>query len=75
MARNEKTLREHMGDQGWRWLRYPYLREGDTLEKRRAVRHALGERGYRIAQVTMSFDDWAYNGPTRVAWRRQTRAR
>ena len=63
VARNEKTLREHMGDEGWRWLRYPYLREGDTLEKRRAVRHALGERGYRIAQVTMSFDDWAYNGP------------
>jgi peptidoglycan/xylan/chitin deacetylase (PgdA/CDA1 family) len=63
VARNEMALREHMGDQGWRWLRYPYLREGDTLEKRRAVRHALGERGYRIAQVTMSFDDWAYNDP------------
>jgi peptidoglycan/xylan/chitin deacetylase (PgdA/CDA1 family) len=63
LARNEPALREHMGEAGWRWLRYPYLREGDTLEKRRAVRRAIAERGYRIAQVTANFDDWAYNDP------------
>ena len=25
----------------WHWLRYPYLHEGDTVEKRRAVRAYL----------------------------------
>jgi peptidoglycan/xylan/chitin deacetylase (PgdA/CDA1 family) len=60
---NEPILREHMGAEGWRWLRYPYLREGDTLEKRRAVSRFLGEQGYRVAHVTISFDDWAYNDP------------
>ena len=31
--------------------------------KRRAVRRSLGEQKYRIAQVTMNFDDYAYNDP------------
>ena len=59
----EPVLREHMDGDGFRFLRYPYLREGDTLAKRRAVRQALRERGYRIAQVTANFDDWAFNDP------------
>lgn len=46
---------------GWRWFRYPYLREGDTLAKRRTVRAALGERGYRIAQVTLDYEDYLWN--------------
>ena len=37
----------------WRWFRYPYLHEGDTLEKRRAVRAFLASSGYRIAQTTI----------------------
>jgi peptidoglycan/xylan/chitin deacetylase (PgdA/CDA1 family) len=45
----------------WRWLRYPYLREGDTLEKRRAVRAQLRERGYRMAQVTLDYEDYLWN--------------
>jgi peptidoglycan/xylan/chitin deacetylase (PgdA/CDA1 family) len=45
----------------WRWLRFPFLREGDTLEKRRAVRSALHERGYRIAEVTLDFGDYLWN--------------
>ena len=60
---DEATLRAQMGDHGWRWLRYPFLHEGDTLEKRRAVRSFLADRGYRVAQVTMNFDDYAYNEP------------
>src|SRR5208282_2896898 len=27
----------------WHWLRYPYLHEGDTVEKRRAVREYLNK--------------------------------
>jgi peptidoglycan/xylan/chitin deacetylase (PgdA/CDA1 family) len=47
----------------WRWLRYPYLREGDTVEKRRQVRIALHDRGYRVAQVTLDFEDYLWNTP------------
>jgi homoserine O-acetyltransferase len=63
VAANERVLAAKMEKQDWKWLRYPYLREGDTLEKRRAVRAALERRGYRVAQVTVSFDDYAYNAP------------
>jgi peptidoglycan/xylan/chitin deacetylase (PgdA/CDA1 family) len=60
---NEPILQELMGNEDWHWFRYPYLREGESLEKRNAVRKLLQERGYRIAQVTIDFSDWAYNGP------------
>lgn len=45
----------------WRWLRYPYLHEGDTVEKRRVVRAYLKTRGYRIAQVTLDWEDYLWN--------------
>ena len=60
---NEQALRESMGDGDWHWFRYPYLREGETLEKRRAVARFLKDQGYRVAQVTLNFDDCAYNDP------------
>src|SRR5271163_3805794 len=52
-------LLSNKGD--WRWLRYPFLREGETLEKRRAVRAYLKARGYRIAQVTLDWEDYLWN--------------
>ena len=45
----------------WHWFRYPYLREGDTVEKRRGVRAYLKARGYRIAQVTLDWEDYLWN--------------
>jgi peptidoglycan/xylan/chitin deacetylase (PgdA/CDA1 family) len=60
---NEATLTRYMPGQDWHWLRYPYLREGDTPEKYRAVRRFLNEHHYRVAQVTLSFNDYAYNEP------------
>ncbi len=58
---NEATLRTYMGDGDWHWLRYPYLREGDTPQKRQAVAAFLKDHGYRVAEATLNFDDWAYN--------------
>jgi len=46
----------------WHWLRYPYLHEGDTVEKRRAVREYLNKHGYKIAQVTLDWEDYLWNG-------------
>ena len=57
---NEPVL-ELLTRDGWRWFRYPFLREGDTLEKRHAVRKDLQERGYRIAQVTIDWEDYLWN--------------
>jgi len=45
----------------WHWFRYPFLHEGDTVEKRRAVRAYLNARGYKIAQVTLDWEDYLWN--------------
>jgi len=59
---NEPAL-ELLGakDQNWHWLRYPFLREGDTVEKRRAIRAYLQAHRYRIAQVTLDWEDYLWN--------------
>jgi peptidoglycan/xylan/chitin deacetylase (PgdA/CDA1 family) len=63
IAQNEPMLKELMAGQDWRWLRYPFLSEGDTPEKRLAVRGWLAANHYKIASVTMSFGDWAFSDP------------
>jgi peptidoglycan/xylan/chitin deacetylase (PgdA/CDA1 family) len=63
IEKNEQTLKLLMGANDWHWFRYPYLWEGDTPEKRHAARSYLKEHGYHIAQVTMDFEDYAWNGP------------
>lgn len=63
IAQNEPMLKDLMGAKDWRWLRYPFLSEGDTPEKRLAVRSWLAANHYRIASVTMSFGDYAFNEP------------
>jgi peptidoglycan/xylan/chitin deacetylase (PgdA/CDA1 family) len=60
---NEKTLQASMASNDWHWFRYPYLREGETADKRHAVSAFLKDQGYRVAEVTLSFDDYAYNDP------------
>lgn len=60
---NEQALRSLMGKDDWHWFRYPFLWEGETLEKRDAVRAYLKDHGYRVAQVTLDFEDYAWNAP------------
>jgi peptidoglycan/xylan/chitin deacetylase (PgdA/CDA1 family) len=62
LEQNEPTL-ELLARPGqdWRWLRYPFLHEGDTVEKRRAVRSYLKVHGYKIAQVTIDWEDYLWN--------------
>jgi peptidoglycan-N-acetylglucosamine deacetylase len=63
IEQNEATLKSLMDGHDWHWLRYPFLDEGETVEKRRVVRAYLKEHKYRIAQVTLDFQDWAWNSP------------
>lgn len=60
---NEPLLAAVMGEADWRWFRYPYLYEGGTSEARADVRGFLSGRGYRVASVTLNFDDYAWNEP------------
>lgn len=63
LTRNEPLLKSLAAGTEWRWFRFPFLSEGDTPQKRAAVRELLKARDYRIASVTMSFGDYAWNEP------------
>ena len=60
---NESILKELMGSEDWHWLRFPFLDEGDSLGKHRALEAFLEQHGYRVAEVTLSFGDYAYGVP------------
>jgi peptidoglycan/xylan/chitin deacetylase (PgdA/CDA1 family) len=63
LLKNEPLLQKYMGNDDWHWIRFPYLAEGETQEKRLAERKFLAQHGYKIAAVTMNFADYAYNEP------------
>ena len=62
----EPLLAELLGpgqERVWKVFRYPFLFQGTDVPWRLQLRRALVERGYRIAEVTIDFEDWAYNPP------------
>ena len=61
IALNEPALAQYAGARDWHSFRYPFLWEGDTLDKRHAVRAYLKDHGYRVAQVSLDFEDYAWN--------------
>jgi peptidoglycan-N-acetylglucosamine deacetylase len=61
IEQDEPVLELLESKEPWHWLRYPYLHEGDTVEKRRALRAYLKAHGYRIAQVTLDWEDYLWN--------------
>jgi peptidoglycan/xylan/chitin deacetylase (PgdA/CDA1 family) len=63
IAKNEPTLSKLMAGEDWHWFRYPFLWEGDTLERRHDVRTWLQQHDYQIAQVSMDFGDYLWNAP------------
>jgi peptidoglycan-N-acetylglucosamine deacetylase len=75
IAKNEPLLQKLMAGEDWHWFRYPYLREGETLEKRNAIRNYLERKGYRTAQVSFDFEDHLWNDPyARCSAKRDSRA-
>jgi len=60
ITRNEPALRDSPDSH---WFRYPFLAEGSDPAKRAEIRRFLKERGYRIAAVTMNFNDFLWNAP------------
>jgi peptidoglycan/xylan/chitin deacetylase (PgdA/CDA1 family) len=60
-----EPLLEKVQPGAWKVFSYPDVYEGETVEKYDAVRAFLDARGYAVAEVTISADDWAYNAPLR----------
>ena len=63
VRRGEEILARVAPRQTWKVFRYPFLQEGDTVEKRDGVRRFLEETGYVVAEATLDADDWAYSPP------------
>ncbi len=61
-VRNEPVLAARMEGADWRWLRYPFLDAGAGARHDGALAWLHGH-GYRIADVTLGFHDWAYSAP------------
>jgi peptidoglycan-N-acetylglucosamine deacetylase len=57
--KNEKIIAPHHNRT--QLFRYPFLKEGDTAEKRDRFRAFLKENGYRVGHVTIDASDWYVN--------------
>jgi peptidoglycan/xylan/chitin deacetylase (PgdA/CDA1 family) len=63
LVKNEAVLQRAAPRSDWRWFRYPFLDEGKDAEQRVAAREVLAKHGYRVAAVSISFDDWKWTAP------------
>lgn len=61
IERNDPLLRKLAPETEWHWFRFPYLEEGSTIERREQLRAWLTQRGYRVAEVSMDFQDYNWN--------------
>ena len=55
----EPEIASRMASADWHYLRYPFLAAGSARHD--AALAYLRGRGYRIADVSVSFDDWMYS--------------
>jgi peptidoglycan/xylan/chitin deacetylase (PgdA/CDA1 family) len=63
VAKSDPLLTEVNGSTvGWHWFRYPFLDEGKDEAQRIAARQVLAKHGYRVADVTIGWGDWAFTG-------------
>lgn len=46
-------------------FRYPFFKEGDTIEKRDGMRWWLSQHGYKMGRATIDASDWAIDGRLR----------
>ena len=55
-------------------FRYPFFKEGDTVEKRDGVRKFLAERGYQHGRTTIDASDWAIDDRLRKRLQQDSKA-
>jgi len=56
----EAPIIPRMHNADWRYFRFPFLAAGNDLAKREGAFAYLRSKGYKIADVSVSFDDWDY---------------
>ncbi len=59
IAAGEPVLKKYMDGADWHYLRFPFLSAGNAAHHD-AVGAYLKANGYRIADVSVSFNDWAW---------------
>ncbi len=59
----EPAIRDRMAGEDWKVLRFPFLSIDTTPAAHGDIMAYLKTRGYRIADVSISFNDWAYTEP------------
>lgn len=57
-----------------RLFRYPFLKEGNTIEKRDDFRAVLHKHGYRVGHVTVDTSEWCVDGRMRARLERDATA-
>ena len=63
IIKNETALQQYAGKSNWHYFRYPFLHEGETLQKRQEIQLFLKEHGYKTAEVSLDFEDYLWNAP------------
>jgi peptidoglycan/xylan/chitin deacetylase (PgdA/CDA1 family) len=56
----EPAVAARMKGADWRYLRFPYLQTGTASARHDGAQAFLTARGYRIASISLTFNDWAY---------------
>ncbi|KEQ52734.1 Polysaccharide deacetylase precursor [Sphingobium chlorophenolicum] len=57
----EQEIASRMEGADWRYFRFPNMAAGRDKAQHDSAMAFLKERGYRIAEASVSFDDWAYS--------------
>jgi peptidoglycan/xylan/chitin deacetylase (PgdA/CDA1 family) len=57
----EPPIASRMAGADWHYLRYPFLAAGSTPDRHDGALAWLKQNGYKVADVSVSFDDWAYS--------------
>jgi len=57
----EQEIARRMDGADWHYFRFPNMAAGRDQAQHDSAMAFLKQRGYRIAEATVSFDDWAYS--------------
>lgn len=60
VLKGEQQIAQRMAGADWRYFRFPFLSAGKDRQRHDAAASFLKQQGYKIAEVSVSFNDWAY---------------
>ncbi len=72
VLRGEAVIKDFHNFQ--KYFRFPYLKEGDTIEKRDRMRQFLKTNGYRNGYVTIDASDWYVDSRLRERLKKEPKA-